>query len=105
MGLAGVVAVLAYFAKANAVFFKPVPIVFLLTSGLLSRTSNAANQRPLAWEVGAYVVGALSCFAVWFVFFIRPHWIEYYLEVGRLRDEAKLKGIHDLFNFFMFAAD
>ena len=105
LGLAGVVAVLAYFAKANAVFFEPVPLVFLLTSRLLSRKSNDANRKPLAWEVGAYVAGALFCFAVWFVFFIRPHWNEYFLEVGRLRDEAKLTGIHGLLNFFSFGLD
>ena len=101
--LAGVVAALAYFAKANAVFFEPVPVVFLLTSHLLTRKSNDPDRKPLSWEVGAYALGAFCCFAVWFFFFIHPHWSQYHHEVGRLRDEARLKGLHGLFNFFKFA--
>ena len=103
LGLAGVVAVLAYFAKANAVFFQPVPIIFLLTSRLLSRHSDDPNRKPLAWEVGAYLLGALCCFAVWFVFFIGPNWSQYHREVGQLRSEASLHGLHGLFNLFKFA--
>ncbi len=101
--LAGIVAVLAYFAKANAVFFEPVPVLFLLTSRLLAHKSEDPHRAPLAREVAAYVLGALCCFALWFVFFIRPHWAQYHHEVGRLRDEARLNGLHGLFNFFKFA--
>ncbi len=103
LGLAGVVAVLAYFAKANAVFFQPVPILFLLTSRLLSRPSDDPNRKPLAWEVGAYLLGALCCFAVWFVFFIGPNWSQYHHEVGQASHEARLHGLHGLFNLFKFA--
>ncbi len=101
--LAGTVSVLAYFAKANAVFFFATPLIFLLSSHLLSRGIHGVNRKRLMWQLGAYSSGALVCFALWLVFFILPNWNEYLFQVGRLRDESKAKGISLFSNFFMFA--
>ena len=100
--IAGVVAVFAYFAKANGLFFLPVPFVFLLTSRQVSGTSNDERTRQVASAACAYIAGAVCCFLLWFVFFIWPNWNQYLVEVGRLRDESKVRGIHLLINLFNF---
>ncbi len=103
LGIAGAVAVMAYFAKANAVFFLATPMIFMLSSRRRFRPTQGASRKILTWELGAYVSGALACFAVWLVFFILPNWNEYLFQVGRLRDESKAKGIFVFSNFCMFA--
>ena len=50
-----------------------------------------------------YALGVFACLAVWLFFFILPHWTEYSFQVGRLRDESKVKGLFVLCNICMFA--
>lgn len=97
--LAGVVAVLALFAKANAVFFVPVPIVFLLVRRTTTRI-DGEGRRALFRKLSAYVLGSSLCFAVWFFAFIRPNWDDFVMQNNRLRSESRVSGIHILFNFF-----
>jgi hypothetical protein len=102
--LAGVVAVLACFAKANAVYFTPIPAVFLATRHLLARPkSEGVGRNELAWNAGMYALGIFACLAVWLLFFILPNWTEYSFQVGRLRDESKVRGLAVVNNIFMFA--
>lgn len=87
--LAGIVSMLAFFAKANAVYFIPVPLLFLLTQRTASFQGSLRGRWALkAREMAIYVAGVLGCFSLWLFVFIIPNWSEYVLQNGRLQAET-----------------
>jgi 4-amino-4-deoxy-L-arabinose transferase-like glycosyltransferase len=99
--LAGVVAVLAMFGKANSIFFVPVPFVFLLMRRVSTRTSGEmASRRIRSRALAVYVAGVSLCFAAWLFAFVLPNWAEYKMQNGRLQAESRIADVHLLFNIF-----
>ncbi len=77
LGLAGVTAVLACFAKINSAFFVPaLPLAGLIYTWM--QTSRLKSALKI-WrrEVLAYSLGAGLCLTAWLIFFILPQWNQF----------------------------
>ncbi len=101
---AGVASVLSFMAKASAVFFLAVPVVFVLLgprSGC-SGHRDPINRMTVIKKLAAYLAGVVVCWAAWFVTLILPNWNEYVFQNGRLFHETRNEGFSTLIAVFTF---